>query len=1056
MLSVSSIGNASGAASYYGKDDYYVTGEADAPGLTWGGGGAEMLGLSGRAEAADFKAILNGAHPRLHTEVGAEKGDGASGATSSQEAKGGKSTPTEKGRPSTGHQLDTGRGDKHRAGWDLTFSAPKSISIAILVGGDKRLDAAHDRAVAAAMDYAERHFAITRARDNGRIRQVDTGNLVYAQTVHGTSREGDPQRHTHVVVANATVERETGKVRALESLELFKHRELLGRIYQQELAKGAIELGYNVKAGETKGTFEIGEWSREQLKALSKRRTAIEAAIALEKPTTPVQKERLVLRDRPRKLNIPRSELVDRWREEASAHGIDAGRVLSEAEERGRGRDVTSLTEGRVNTVLSATISALSAIDFGPGKQADPYGYRADEKRADPDARKGLSIAIRTTEQQKAVFSKHELVARAMNVSRAGMTASRIEREITSLQADGRLARADAQLMSGMTSDLALRLERTIAAAMEAGRCQAAPVYTKKEATARFDDKAIAERESLSRGLSTGQRAAAEMITSTRDRYVAVQGFAGVGKTTLFRVLKPALEEKGRAIEGIAPTHAAVRAMQSEANIRSSTVEAFLRKNEAIIKAGGKALEAAREQWTARTLMADEASMLSNQSLYRLTQVVDALKIKNVILVGDERQLGSPQAGAPFRLLLNEKVEQVRITEIQRQRPNPELLGAVKELAVGNAGRGLKALESYTIQVGEKATDLQLGQAAASAWSGKKNEGKHVPVIVPTHALRGIVSGLIRNDLQERGELAKVSATVERLYHVRMVGPERHLAQSYEIGQRLVMNSAMRDAGLKRGDEATIVGKDMKNDRLIVERADGKTTSINLARLAQGRNGAKFETYTAREVEVAQGERMVWERTDAERGFMIGVAFTVLKTTEKEWTIRHDSGKVETLSANDRALKFSGYAYAETADRSQGRTYSEAIGILASAHGQSASLSRFYVEASRNVHDFTFVTNDTRLLAMKLGRQSGMNPIALESLPAAPAGNPVVGPSIEPTTLKGQGLSPEPVAQSRAPGEPDGLKGRDLPASQDFAGLKVDREKQPEKDLVKAKTDFSL
>jgi len=206
MLSVSSIGSASGAADYYGKDDYYVTGEADTPGLEWGGKGAAKMGLQGKAEGADFKQVLQGTHPAFKD---ADKAPG-------------------------------GPDGKHRAGWDLTFSAPKSVSLAILVGGDRRLDAVHDKAVDRAMAYAEKHFAITRVRDQGKIREVNTGNLVYAKTVHGTSRQGDPQRHTHVVVANATVEPQTGKVRALETLQLFRHRQLVGRIYQAELAKGAI------------------------------------------------------------------------------------------------------------------------------------------------------------------------------------------------------------------------------------------------------------------------------------------------------------------------------------------------------------------------------------------------------------------------------------------------------------------------------------------------------------------------------------------------------------------------------------------------------------------------------------------------------------------------------------------------------------------------------------------------------------------------------------------------------------------------------------------------
>jgi conjugative relaxase-like TrwC/TraI family protein len=169
------------------------------------------------------------------------------------------------------------------------------------------------------MDYAEQHFAITRVRDKGKVVEVKTGNLVYAKTVHGTSRSGDPQRHTHVVVANATVEPKTGKVRALESLQIFKHTKLLGRVYRAELAKEALALGYDIRHDAKTGAFELADFSKDQLRVFSKRREQIEAATILAEqkkggPLTAGQRDALALKDRPSKLKTPRSDLEERHR----------------------------------------------------------------------------------------------------------------------------------------------------------------------------------------------------------------------------------------------------------------------------------------------------------------------------------------------------------------------------------------------------------------------------------------------------------------------------------------------------------------------------------------------------------------------------------------------------------------------------------------------------------------------------------------------------------------------------------------------------------------------
>ncbi|WP_231639107.1 MobF family relaxase [Sphingomonas profundi] len=177
VASVSALTSSAQASSYYEADDYYADG-----GLSpseWQGAGAEALSLSGEVDRDKFRDLLDG--------------------------------------KIAGEQLGTFRDGQleHRPGWDVTLSAPKSVSIMAEVAGDRRLIAAHGKAVKTAMTHVERHMAATRIRDGGTVGREATGNLVIASFQHGTSRAQDPQLHTHNVIMNAT-RSEDGAWRSLE------------------------------------------------------------------------------------------------------------------------------------------------------------------------------------------------------------------------------------------------------------------------------------------------------------------------------------------------------------------------------------------------------------------------------------------------------------------------------------------------------------------------------------------------------------------------------------------------------------------------------------------------------------------------------------------------------------------------------------------------------------------------------------------------------------------------------------------------------------------------
>ena len=247
VLSIGAIASAAQGASYYEKDGYYAKDDPEhRDSSAWFGKGAEALGLSGPVDPDTFRAILEGKVP-----------DGSG---------------TELGKRGKDGEIT------HRPGRDLTFSAPKSVSIAALVGGDERIVGVHDRAVKVALAWVEKNAVETRVQDpeTGRMVRAGGQKAVVATFRHDTSRNLDPQLHTHSVLANM-VQGEDGKWRTMANEKLYECQKLIGALYRNELAAGLTRLGYDIEKTHADGRFEIAGVSREAIRAFSTRRAEIEA-----------------------------------------------------------------------------------------------------------------------------------------------------------------------------------------------------------------------------------------------------------------------------------------------------------------------------------------------------------------------------------------------------------------------------------------------------------------------------------------------------------------------------------------------------------------------------------------------------------------------------------------------------------------------------------------------------------------------------------------------------------------------------------------------------------
>ncbi len=391
VVSVASVGSAAGAAAYYANDNYY-TAEQSAELSEWGGEGAARLELFGKVDAEVFEQVLAGKLPN--------------GATIS------------------------GGAGEHVAGMDLTFSAPKSVSLIALIGGDKRVIAAHIQAVRTTMAWVEKNLAYARQGANGR-ETLATGKLVYALFPHDVSRAHDPQLHVHAVIANAT-QRPDGAWRALRNTELYKQNTLIGAIYNAELRASLEKLGYAVEMTGKHGSFEIAGIERATIEQWSTRHGEIVALAKELGIATPEGLHAIAERTRDAKTEMTRGELAQHWEGLARDRGLDLGPLVDAAREASPQRNVFE----RVRDWGKALLDRVTQT-FGPKPEPLMRDAEPAPRGASLAAAYAVAAGVRHLTERQATFQPYELLRAALNFGSHGARIDGIEARVEALVARG-------------------------------------------------------------------------------------------------------------------------------------------------------------------------------------------------------------------------------------------------------------------------------------------------------------------------------------------------------------------------------------------------------------------------------------------------------------------------------------------------------------------------------------------------------------------------------------------------------------------------------------------
>lgn len=599
MLSVSKIGagaRAAGVAAYHEKEgekareDYYSSERAG----VWKGEMARELGIEGRQiEKGELLAAMQGFDPK------------------------------------TGEALARNAGDEHKAGWDCTFSAPKSVSLAWAFGDDQTrrdLEAAHARAVEHALDYTQHDTrAFTNKDRAGEHAGAPADKLLVATYQHGASREGDPQLHSHCIVMNMTP-RADGTTSALDMDMRWKMA--MGAAYRAELSAELQKLGYQIERD--KDSFRIADVSKEHEAEFSKRREQIEKAMMEGGYHSAAAASVAALETRKAKELTP-EQLEASWKEAAREIGWQAPARDHQAapEPMPTHAEILDRLTAQASTVTEQQLQA-EVFREAQGKltieEAKAY---LDELKHSPEimhleASKPSHLQRGTEHDQEARYTSREMWQLEKNM---GERAAR---------------------MAG-------------------------------ERDHQVSDKSL-EAAIASRTLSDEQKAALKHITQDTGRVAVVQGTAGAGKSYMLDAAREAWEKDGYTVRGAALAGKAAEGLEKSSAIPSQTLHSLAHE-----------LQEGKTKLDEKTVVViDEAGMVGSRQMAELMRHADEAGAK-VVLVGDTRQLQPIDAGGAMRAI-EQEVGRVEMNEIRRQQ-TAEQRQMVHDLTEGRAEKALEALD---------------------------------------------------------------------------------------------------------------------------------------------------------------------------------------------------------------------------------------------------------------------------------------------------------------------------------------------------------------------------
>ena len=705
-------------------EDYYNLGSSATP-SQWLGAGAKELGLSGPVERGDHLRTLQGLDPK------------------------------------NGEALVQGAGESRKYGFDLTFSAPKSVSIAWAAGSDyikKGIEAAQDRAVEKTLTYIEERFTLARqgSSSKGTI-TMQHAKLVAAGFRHGSSRELDPQLHTHLMLQNIGL-RPDGTWGALNERELFEWKMALGAVYRSELSKGINVLGFKIEAD--REYFRLAGIPPELEAEFSKRRAQIVSALN-ENGFSGAKASEIAALDTRKGKDVFDSEILqEEWRKIACEHGVD-----------------------------QESIKNLRSFE-NESHQASIQVDRAE--------------LLRKMTCNEAVFQEKDIVRHvAVGFSQNGHGVDAVNSEVLALKHDPELVKLrGTNGRNYYTTREMLALEKEIQSLSRDGLRDMSHILSPEvvqAAISRF------EREK-GFSLSNEQTSAIEHVTRDAGNIKIIQGHAGAGKSTALVPVRYSLEASGFEVVGCSLQGKKAAGLEKDTGIKSQTIASLLREIKGYEREDGSQAPPTKTLTEKTVVVVDEAAMNDTRLMAGLIRETEKAGAK-LLLIGDESQVPPVAAGNPFKTL-KQKLGYAELTENRRQRQEWQKK-ASREIRAGQVKEGLqKYLAAGMIAIaGDRNEAIK---ETVESWADRFN---------PDSPNGTLLTAYKRADVREMNARARESMQERYLFSgpriettVRDREGNSEGKREFQAGDRLYFKKNDRKMGVMNGETGTLTNIEVSRD----------------------------------------------------------------------------------------------------------------------------------------------------------------------------------------------------------------------------------------------------
>lgn len=682
--------------------------------------------------------------------------------------------------------------------YDLTFSAPKGVSVLSQIGSDEArrdMETAHREAVEETLKEIERNEIYTRIKHNGKIKRIKTGRAAIAKFEHNISRACDPQRHTHAVILNNTVY--DGKLYAVDGSRFYNTQKIYGAEYRARLAEKLISMGYEIEVTDKeKGLFDLAGMGDTEI--FSKRRAEILRDMEERGESGAAAAQRATLRTRNKKEAVEIEELRQEWRE---AWGDRPLAVKKEV--------IETAPEVMKEAQRAAYAEAVEKLE------ASQYAW--DRKTFEEEiTKRGVSCGMTR--------------ARARELINADPALRR-----------GKLKTPEKEPREFFSTERNIEIEASLFQNVADGR--GAYHVALDHATV---EKSLAEiQRAHGWTLTEQQRALVEHIAETPDNIIAIRGLAGTGKSFSLNAARETLERKGFEVMGAAPSGRAAAELAADAGMEGKTPEGFTKcgtlqklMNEAE-RAAGKArpgedyenkrewnFEGTRAPERPRVYFIDEAGMANNDTLKAFFDMAAAQRAADaeikVVLVGDDKQLPPVGTGNFFSDVVQQRdaIRVAELTDIRRQ-DDPELLKAVQEAVLGEPK---KALEILTDKDAIREIKTPKGRVSAITreyigLSEKEREG--AAILTARNADRVKINEAIRAALVKRGEIEQGEE-----YAVEVAKGKPDVARHFAKGDKIIFLQNDLRVGVRNGMQGRI--EKIKGDDFTIVADNGERVKIDI------------------------------------------------------------------------------------------------------------------------------------------------------------------------------------------------------------------------------------